>query len=132
MSKINGEMPAPSVLIVDDEPSILDQYSEAFRSCGYRVFCAESGTEGVALAVRHCPSVIVLDLVMPVMDGYEVLKQLKRNDHTCEVPVIILSNLVESHSKKYGLSLGASRYLVKVSVVPKKVVEVADELLATE
>jgi two-component system phosphate regulon response regulator PhoB len=108
--------PTPSgerVLVVDDEPDIVALVAYHLAKAGYRVATASSGTDALESARRERPSLIVLDLMLPGMSGYAVLEQLRANDATRDVAVLMLTARREESDRIQGLSLGADDYLTK-------------------
>jgi len=101
-----------SVLIVDDEKANIIALTHIL-SPEYTVYAAKNGTDAVKVAKRHLPDVILLDIVMPDMDGYEVMTLLKSDNDTREIPVIFVSGLAGSDDEEKGLRLGASDYISK-------------------
>jgi putative two-component system response regulator len=101
------------ILLVDDEPDILEFIGYNLISEGYMVEKAHSGTEALKLAKDFKPDLILLDIMMPGMDGYEVCQFLKKNPATVNIPVIFLTAKVEVEDEKKGLELGAVDYLTK-------------------
>ena len=101
---------APLVLIIDDDASVLDLFSRSLGERGFEVHCAPSGKEGIRAASRLQPDVIVLDVKMPGMSGWEVLSTLKLEEETAGIPVIMMTVLEE---EDIGRALGASDYLLK-------------------
>lgn len=101
------------VLVVDDEPHIVALVAYHLAKAGYRVATATSGNEALSLANRDRPSLVVLDLMLPGMSGFEVLKKLRARDHTKDVAVLMLTARHEEVDRIEGLSLGADDYLVK-------------------
>ena len=101
---------ASSVLLIDDDPALLDSLSRLLARDGYQVWCAHDGQEGLTLARRHRPGVIVLDVVLPVLDGWDVLTALKADPDLSAVPVVMLT-VVDEPEK--GFTLGAVDYLGK-------------------
>jgi two-component system phosphate regulon response regulator PhoB len=107
---------APSgerVLVVDDEPDIVALVAYHLAKAGYRVATASSGTDALESARRERPAIIVLDLMLPGMSGYEVLEQLRANEATRDVAVLMLTARREEADRIQGLSLGADDYLTK-------------------
>lgn len=98
------------VLLIEDDRSVISFMSAALTGNGYRVICAQNGKEGLSLAASHCPHVILLDLGLPDIDGYQVLKQLRGWSQT---PVIIISSRSSEEEKVIALDLGADDYLTK-------------------
>jgi len=101
------------VLVVDDEADIVALVAYHLARSGYRVSTASSGTEALDAARRERPALIVLDLMLPGMSGYEVLQQLRAGDGTREVAVLMLTARREEQDRIEGLSLGADDYLTK-------------------
>ncbi len=103
-------MAAGRVLVVDDEPLIVEMVTEALTRQGYKVESASTGPEALALAERGMPDVIVLDIMLPGLDGLEVCRRLRSKS---DVPIIILSAKTEEIDRVVGLELGADDYLPK-------------------
>jgi DNA-binding response OmpR family regulator len=102
---------AKKILIVEDEPGIMLGIKDEFESEGYEVYTAENGEEGLAKAKQHRPDLIILDIMMPVLDGYEVCKRLRmQGDNT---PIIMLTVKDKEIDKILGLELGADDYVTK-------------------
>jgi len=108
--------PAPSgerILVVDDEPDIVALVAYHLAKAGYRVSTASSGTEALESTRRDRPALVVLDLMLPGMSGYDVLEQLRASDATRGVAVLMLTARREEPDRIRGLSLGADDYLTK-------------------
>lgn len=101
------------ILAVDDNPINLKLLSKALVNSNYQILTADSGQEAFKLAVSEKPDIILLDVMMPEMDGYEVCKKLREREDTRYIPVIFLSAKNESTDKARGLALGAVDYLTK-------------------
>ncbi len=117
------------LLIVEDDKSIRDLYSLKLEKSGYEVFQAEDGGKGLDMAKKELPDIILLDVMMPVMNGFEVLKALRKNKDTAEIPVVILSNFGEVDQMTNGFTAGATDYLIKAEHTPSDVVEIVEETL---
>ncbi|MBE6288458.1 MAG: response regulator [Mediterranea massiliensis] len=100
------------LLIIEDNPDIR-LYMKAIFSNLYQVFLAENGEEGIAIARRELPNLILSDVMMPVMDGFECLRILKEDLNTCHIPVIILTALTSDEDIVKGTDLGADDYILK-------------------
>jgi two-component system, OmpR family, phosphate regulon response regulator PhoB len=108
--------PAPAgerILVVDDEPDIVALVAFHLVKAGYRVSTAGNGSEALAQARQEHPTLVVLDLMLPGMSGYEVLEQLRADDVTSEVAVLMLTARKDEQDRIRGLSLGADDYLTK-------------------
>jgi two-component system, OmpR family, alkaline phosphatase synthesis response regulator PhoP len=103
--------PRQRILVVEDDLSILTGLSMSLRSDGYEVLQAQDGKAGLQKAIDESPDLVVLDLMMPQLNGYEVLEELRRRGS--KVPVIVLSARGMERDKVMGLDLGADDYLVK-------------------
>lgn len=117
------------VLIVEDDTPLLDLYDKKFTACGFEVIRAEDGGKGLEAALDAKPDAIVLDLMLPVMNGFEVLKRVKKSDEISNIPVVILSNYGEMPNITEGLLAGAVEYLIKVEHTPEEVVEIVTDAI---
>lgn len=106
-------MPVNKVLAVDDESDILLIVRAALQSEGIEVATASNGEDGLATAAEFMPDVIILDVMMPAMDGFEVVERLRANDKTRDIPVVMLTGVSERGRVKNALDSGVSHYLVK-------------------
>ena len=104
---------AGTVLVIDDHPANLEAMAEALTPLGYEVWQALDGETGLALARERQPDVILLDVVMPGMDGYEVCQRLKNDDETRLLPVVFLTGLDSREARLQGLECGATDFLTK-------------------
>lgn len=120
------------LLIVDDEVDLLDMLRVVLTSNGFEVVTADSGMKALMLADDASPDAILLDVMMGEMDGWEVLKLLKLDEKTRDVPVIILSARTETHDKIRGLQEGASDYITKPFSVKELIERVGRVLDASD
>ena len=102
-----------TILVVDDELNLVELVSSYFEHEGFVVLCAADGSTALDLARTERPDVVVLDLMLPGMSGYEVLEQLRADDSTRDVAVLMLTARKEEQDRIRGLSLGADDYLTK-------------------
>jgi len=100
------------VLIVDDDPDIVDAVSFALEQEGYTVFIARNGDEGIMLAEQHNPDLVLLDMMMPKRSGFLVLEKLRRANHT-PVRIIMMTANEGNRHRTYAESLGVDAYLNK-------------------
>src|SRR2546428_6449362 len=105
--------PPQRVLVVDDEPDITGLVSYHLAKAGYRVMTVADGREALQLAREQRPDLVVLDLMLPVVSGFDVLAELRRREETRDVGVILLTARKEEADRIKGLSLGADDYLAK-------------------
>ena len=106
-------VPAPRVLVVDDEPDIVALVVYHLARAGYRVSSAATGPDAVAVAKRERPALVVLDLMLPGMSGFEVLEAIRADAATQDVAVLLLTARKDEPDRIRGLSLGADDYLTK-------------------
>jgi CheY-like chemotaxis protein len=105
----------PKVLIVDDDPLMHMLYSRHLEIAGYRMLVAKNGQEAILLAAREFPQLIVMDILMPSMDGLSALRELRKGDETKNIPVLIVTATVAAlaATKKETSNAGASGFLAK-------------------
>jgi twitching motility two-component system response regulator PilH len=101
------------ILVVDDSPIETHQFINALASQGHQVLTASSGRDGIDLATRQQPDVILMDVVMPGINGFQATRQLTRDCHTRHIPVIIVSTKGMPADRVWGERQGASGYLTK-------------------
>ena len=111
------------ILLVDDDPDFIEIYSATFRAADFNFSIAKNGPEAIEKATTEKPALILLDLMLPNIDGFEVLKRLKQSPETAAIPVWMITNLAEQLNQTIATSLGAADYLVKASVTPQQVCE---------
>ena len=101
------------ILVAEDEPDIRELIKLALQFNGYEVVCAANGAEAVELASREQFDLILLDVRMPRLTGYEACRRLRKNDATSEVPIVFLSAKGQETEVEEGLEAGADRYILK-------------------
>ena len=110
---VNASNETPKVLVVDDEAEIRTVVGMLLAQAGYEVVLAEYGQIGYSKALTVKPNLILLDLMMPVMDGFQVLRRLKSDQRTSQIPVIILTAKIDAASERECMCLGAVDYIKK-------------------
>ena len=113
----------PKILLIEDEVLILRMYEKVFGFEGYTVLTAVDGVEGLRKAKADKPELILLDIMMPKMDGLRVLEELKADPETKAIPIVVLTNLSSDLVIKDAFTKGAAGYLVKSEVVNEKIVD---------
>lgn len=103
----------PTILIVDDEFFLAETIKLRLESEGYQVLYAENGLEGVEVARQSRPNLIIMDYLMPVMDGVEATKQLKADPALAKIPVVFLTALARPQDSEKARAAGANDYLIK-------------------
>ena len=118
------------ILIVEDEQALQKTLGEILTQEGYEVIAASDGEMGLTLARDNNPNLILLDLILPKVSGFEVLKQLKGNNLTKDIPVIVLTNLEGVEEVDKAVSLGATTYLVKSQYSLEELVSKIKEIVS--
>ena len=111
------------ILFIEDESALQRAVAAVLGGEGFSVVSAVSGTEGLELARKELPDLILLDLILPEKDGFAVLEELKKDPATACIPVIIMSNLEGTEDVQKALERGATMYLVKMNYKLEEVVE---------
>jgi len=119
----------PKILFVEDEPMLQKELAEILNQEKFKTLSAFDGEEGLKIAQEEKPNLILLDLILPKKDGFEVLKELKAGKKTKDIPVIILTNLEGVGDIEKALELGATTYLVKANYKLEDVIGKIKELL---
>lgn len=117
------------ILIVDDEPNIVMSLEYTFKKNNYEVFIARDGQEALDIVKNNIPDLIILDVMMPMVDGYNTLEQIKKDNTLQHIKVIFLSAKNKESDIEKGMALGADAYLTKPFSI-KKVVDQVNELLS--
>lgn len=120
------------VLIVDDDAFLSGIYATKLELEGFEVVSARDGEEGLKAAAKESPDLILLDVLMPKLDGFEVLKRLKSDEAVKAIPVIMLTNLGQKEDIEKGMQDGAEDYLIKAHFVPAEAVEKIKKVLGLQ
>ncbi|MEK7145277.1 MAG: response regulator [Patescibacteria group bacterium] len=118
------------VLIIEDDKFMAESLAIKFKEAGFVIARLESGDKVVAEMLAQKPDVVILDILLPGKNGFDVLKELKEKEETKNVPVIIVSNLGSKDDFEKGSRLGASGFMVKATVIPEDVVVKAKQVIA--
>jgi CheY-like chemotaxis protein len=118
------------VLIVEDDPLISRMYQKIFTFEKFEVDVAANGEEALSKVTDFNPTLILLDVMMPKMNGLQVLEQLKTMEQTKNIPVVMLTNLSGQQDAETAIAKGAVKYIIKSEYEPKEVVEMVKEVLA--
>jgi CheY-like chemotaxis protein len=118
------------VLIVEDDPLISRMYQKIFTFENFDVEVAANGEEALSKVSVFNPALILLDVMMPKMNGLQVLEKLKDDNQTKNIPVVMLTNLAGQQDAETAIAKGAVKYIIKSEYEPKQVVEMVKEVLA--
>lgn len=117
------------VLIIEDDPLILRMYAKIFTFKHHQVLVAGDGEQGITQAIASQPDIILLDVMMPKLNGMDVLDRLKADPRSQNIPVVMLSNLAGEADVETALGKGAIKYIIKSEHDPKDIVDLVDNLL---
>ena len=117
------------ILIIEDDSMISSMYKIKLEQAGFFVVIAENGVEGIKLTISQKPNLILLDVMLPQMDGFAVLQKIKTDKKTKKIPVIMLTNLGTTEDMKKGMDLGADEYLVKANLTPNQISDEINKIL---
>jgi len=123
-----NEEPKRTILVVEDEGLLRELMAEKLRFEGFDTIEASDGDEGLAVALKERPDLIVLDLLMPKMGGMEVLRHLREDEYGRSIPVIIVSNLSGKEDIAEGAEKGAVEYLIKANFSLDEIVDKIKEM----
>ncbi len=104
------------IVIVEDDKILLKALNVELLGVGFDVISAVDGEAGLKLVKKEIPDLVILDLLLPKMNGFDVLAALKEDEATKNIPIVILTNLGEDENRKKGMEMGATDYLIKSSV----------------
>lgn len=111
------------ILIIEDDKFLRDLMTQKLAKDGFTVMTAVDGDEGLKAVMADTPDIVVLDLILPKVDGFGVLEQMKKNDKLSQVPVLVLSNLGQKEDVTRAVSLGAEDFLIKSNFTLGEIVE---------
>ncbi|MDO8655200.1 MAG: response regulator [bacterium] len=118
------------ILLVEDDPLLIDIYTTKLQEAGFSLVVVSDGAKVVEEARAAKPDIVLLDIVLPNVDGWEVLRSLKADNELKNIKVIILSNLGQKEEVEKGLQMGAARYLIKAHYTPSQVAEEIQNLVS--
>ena len=101
------------ILIVDDSPTYIEAMRHVLQKYGYTCTVAQTGQEGIDAAIKLQPDLILMDVIMPVMSGFQATRQLSKNPVTAHIPIVIVSTKDQETDRLWGLRQGAKAYLIK-------------------
>ena len=125
----NTEKTKIHVLIVEDDVFLANIYKTKFDMQGFKVSTSENGEAGLNDVKKKKPDIVLLDILLPKMDGFVVLEKLKADPEVKSIPVILLTNLGQKDDVQKGLEMGAADYLIKAHFKPSEVVEKVRKIL---
>ena len=118
-----------NILLVEDDPFLVEMYMNKFEEAGYEIDVASNGNKAIEQIKAKHPVIVLMDVVMPGLDGFEVLKLIKSDETTKSIPVIMLTNLGQKEDVDKAMNLGAADYLVKAHFTPSEVVSKVKQII---
>lgn len=117
------------ILLIEDDVFLASIYQKKFEMEGFKISVSDNGEKGLADAKKKKPRLILLDILLPKLDGFAVLQKLKADSDTKNIPVILLTNLGQKDDVEKGLEAGAVDYLIKAHFKPSEIVDKVKEVL---
>jgi two-component system alkaline phosphatase synthesis response regulator PhoP len=118
-----------TILLADDEQFIVVAYGDGLERAGYQVMTASTGTDALELLKKHKPDLLMLELMIPKMNGFELLQTMKKNSRLSKIPVLVLTNLSQDSDREEAESFGVADFLVKSDISLQDVLHRVDQLL---
>lgn len=118
------------ILIIEDDPLIVKIYTTRLTADGYQVFSSDNGEEGLTLAEQEIPDLVLLDVMMPKLDGFAVLERIRMNAQMKTTPVIMYSNLAQDSEIARAKELGVTEFIAKAGISPMEMVEKIKQYLS--
>lgn len=117
------------ILLVEDDQMIIDMYKMRFEEEGFEVLITDRGSEAMEMASSQKPAAVLLDVILPEIDGFSILQSLKSSLDTKAIPVILLTNLGQESDREKGHQLGADDYFVKSQHTPAEIIQKVNSLI---
>ena len=111
------------ILLIEDDLLLVDIYSTKLKQSGFEVFVEQSGEKALAAAEEQQPDLVLLDIVLPHLEGWDILQNLRASEKLKGARIVILSNLGQKEEIAKGLALGAAKYLIKAHYTPSEIVQ---------
>jgi len=119
------------ILLVEDDPMIVEMYRLRLEEERYQVFTTDKGSEALEIARREKPAIILLDVILPEVDGFNILQSVKGDPDIAQIPVLLLTNLGQESDREKGQQLGAVDYFIKAQHTPVDIIRKIKELITT-
>lgn len=117
------------IILIEDDEFLSDVYRLKLEKENFEVEIVKDGSKALEKIINQKPDMILLDIVLPNLDGWEILKKIKKDDRIKNIPVVVLSNLAQEEQVKKSLNLGATKYLVKSQYIPSEIIKEIKEIL---
>ncbi len=117
------------ILLIEDDPFLIDIYSQKLTKAGFKVEVAKNGKSALQSLQKRKPQLVILDIVLPGIEGWEILRKIKKTPKLTGLKVVVLSNLGQKEEVEKGLKLGAVKYLIKAHYTPGEVVKEIEKVI---
>ena len=121
-----------TIVVIDDDAFITDLYRRALENAGFRVIVAADADQAMKLLVHEKPDLVLLDIIMPGQDGFEVLKAMQASEDLKQIPVFVFSNLPQDGNEERARSLGAVEYMIKANTPPRTLLAKLNKTLSQQ
>lgn len=118
------------ILLVDDDMTLHEMYAERLRAEGYNIISAYDGEEALDKVYKDMPDLILLDIMMPKINGIDVMKKIREDEKVANIPIILLTALVQEINKIKGMMKPYDQYLIKSEIMPAQVIEAIEKSLS--
>jgi len=117
------------ILIIEDEPILVGMYRDKFESAGFEVLTSDEVNNGLVIAEKERPELVILDILLPKENGTSFLEKWKENSKISSIPVVVLSNFDDPQTKEAARNLGARKYLIKTDYEPRDLLKEVNKIL---
>ncbi|HNW09583.1 MAG TPA: response regulator [bacterium] len=117
------------ILLVEDDPMIVEMYKMRFEEEGFEVLVTDRGSEALEIASQQRPVAVLLDVILPEIDGFSILQNLKSSPDTRDIPVMLLTNLGQESDQEKGRQLGVADYFVKSQHTPADIIQRVNSII---
>ena len=118
-----------TILLVEDDPFLADLYTTRLKGAGFEIEVALTGKEGLEKLKERKPDLLILDIVLPTIDGWEILQELGKDERFNDLKIVVLSNLDKKEDIKKAFDFGVVKYLIKAHYTPSEVMEEIEKIL---
>ena len=129
VSKKSTKKKTAKIALIEDDDYLCKMYQTKLELYGYVVLSASNGVLGMKIIAKHQPDLILLDVVLPNLSGFEIMERLNQDKKLAKIPVIILTNLGQKEDVQKGLKLGAKSYLIKAQNMPSEIITEIEKIL---
>lgn len=118
-----------TILLIDSDTFLINIYQPKLEAAGYKVLIAQDGEKALEMIRKHKPSLILLEIILPKINGWDIIKKVKKNKTLSKIPIIVFSNLSSQEDVKKTFDLGVDEYLIKAHYIPTEVIRKIAKIL---